>query len=275
MIELPESYALAEQVKKTLTGKRISNVVANHSPHGFAWFSGDPADYPAKLVGKNVTGAHVWSGNVRIEAEEMRLQISTPMRYHAPGEKRPAKHQLLIQFEDGSAISCTVQMWGCMFCYEVGHESEGIPIACSTNTNPSPLENEFDFPYFCRLAEPGGTNALSAKAFLATEQRIVGLGNGVLQDILWTAKIHPKRVMGTLSDAEFRCMFDAVKTVLRDMAAQGGRDTERDLFGMPGGYRTVMSRKTVGNPCPRCGETIRKEAYLGGSIYYCPGCQGL
>ena len=43
MIELPESYALAEQVKKTLTGKRISNVVANHSPHGFAWFSAIPA----------------------------------------------------------------------------------------------------------------------------------------------------------------------------------------------------------------------------------------
>lgn|GEM_PF-2077218 len=30
------------------------------------------------------------------------------------------------------------------------------------------------------------------KAFLATEQRIPGLGNGVLQDILWTARIHPK-----------------------------------------------------------------------------------
>ena len=33
------------------------------------------------------------SGNVRIEAEEMRLHISTPVRYHAPGEKLPAKHR--------------------------------------------------------------------------------------------------------------------------------------------------------------------------------------
>ncbi|MFA6873005.1 MAG: zinc finger domain-containing protein, partial [Bacteroidaceae bacterium] len=28
-------------------------------------------------------------------------------------------------------------------------------------------------------------------------------------------------------------------------------------------------------PCPRCGNQIRKEAYMGGSIYYCPTCQKL
>jgi formamidopyrimidine-DNA glycosylase len=273
MIELPESYVLAEQIRKTLTGKRISDVSANRRPHAFAWYSGDPTDYPAMLRGKTVSGAHVFSGSVRIEADDMRLQISTPIKYHAPGEKLPAKHQLLVQFEDGSAISCTVQMWGCMFCYTAGRESEGIPVACFANTSPSPLEDEFDFSYFRSLAESDATKALSAKAFLATEQRIVGLGNGVLQDILWTAGIHPRRVMETLSDAEFRRMFDAVKAVICDMADRGGRDTERDLFGKPGGYRTVMSRKTVGNPCPRCGETIRKEAFLGGSVYYCPGCQ--
>jgi formamidopyrimidine-DNA glycosylase len=156
-----------------------------------------------------------------------------------------------------------------------GHEAEGIPIACSANTNPSPLEDEFDFSCFRSLAEPEATKTLSAKAFPATGQRIVGLGNGVLQDILWTAGIHPRRAMATLSDTEFRRMFDAVKTVIRDMADQGGRDTERDLFGMPGGYKTIMSRKTVGTPCPRCGQTIRKESYLGGSIHYCPECQRL
>jgi formamidopyrimidine-DNA glycosylase len=43
---------------------------------------------------------------------------------------------------------------------------------------------------------------LSAKAFLATEQRIPGLGNGVLQDILFTAGIHPKRKMAAISEEE-------------------------------------------------------------------------
>jgi formamidopyrimidine-DNA glycosylase len=59
------------------------------------------------------------------------------------------------------------------------------------------------------------------------------------------------------------------------MAEQGGPDTERDLFGQPGGYRTVLSRNTAGTPCPACGSIIVKEAYLGGSIYYCPRCQAV
>jgi formamidopyrimidine-DNA glycosylase len=102
------------------------------------------------------------------------------------------------------------------------------------------------------------TSDLSAWAFLATEQRI-----------------HPKRKMADLSKGEVTAMFRAVKSVLRQMVAQGGRDTECDLFGCAGGYRTILSKFTVETPCPACGSLIRKEAYLGGSIYYYPGCQRL
>ena len=72
---------------------------------------------------------------------------------------------------------------------------------------------------------------LSAKAFLATEQRIPGLGNGVLQDILWYANIHPKRKISTLSAEQKHKLFRSVKTILAEMTELGGRDTERDLFG--------------------------------------------
>ena len=56
---------------------------------------------------------------------------------------------------------------------------------------------------------------------------------------------------------------------------QGGRDTEKDLLGNAGGYRTLMSRNTLGRGCPVCGQEVVKEAYLGGTVYYCPVCQPL
>jgi formamidopyrimidine-DNA glycosylase len=59
------------------------------------------------------------------------------------------------------------------------------------------------------------------------------------------------------------------------MAEKGGRDTEKDLFGNAGGYKTLLSKNTYKNPCPNCGNTIVKEAYLGGAIYFCPVCQPL
>jgi len=51
-------------------------------------------------------------------------------------------------------------------------------------SKPSPLDDAFDEACFGRLLSDAKSN-LSAKAFLATEQRIPGLGNGVLQDILF------------------------------------------------------------------------------------------
>lgn len=137
---------------------------------------------------------------------------------------------------------------------------------------PSPLADIFNRPYFDSLFNEK-TGNLSAKAFLATEQRIPGLGNGVLQDILWTARIHPKRKMSELSAAEIAGMYRSVKSILKAMTDLGGRDTERDLFGYPGGYQTVLSKYTLDKPCAVCGTIIKKEPYLGGNIYFCSGCQ--
>ena len=110
---------------------------------------------------------------------------------------------------------------------------------------------------------------------MATEQRIPGLGNGILQDILFNAKMHPKKKVNTLAEKEKEVLFNSVKTTLSAMAAQGGRDTELDLFGHPGGYKTILCKNTVNKPCPVCGTIIKKEAYMGGSVYYCEKCQRL
>jgi formamidopyrimidine-DNA glycosylase len=271
MLELPEAVVIADQITQAFKGKRIACVVANQSPHGFAWYTGDPANYDNLLAGKTVSHAIPYASQVEVHVGDMLLVLSTAMHYHAPAEKRPKKHQLLVEFEDGSALSCTVQMWGGMFCFPKD-EKGGFPDYEIAKTRPSPLSNAFDRTYFDSLFEEGWEK-LSTKEFLATRQRIPGLGNGVLQDILWTARLHPRRKMGTLSVEEITAMYDAVKSVLKAMTDQGGRDTEKDIFGSPGRYKTVLSKNTVGTRCPECGTMIVKEPYMGGSIYYCEMCQ--
>jgi formamidopyrimidine-DNA glycosylase len=271
MIELPEAAVLAKQIQQTLAGKQIKQVIANQSPHKFAWYSGDPASYNERLSGKVIRSAKAFGGHLEIRADDMLLVISTPIRYHAANEKLPKKHQLLVTFDDDTAISCTVQMWGALACF-AENEKSGIPDYLISREKPSPLSDEFDRAYFNSIFDEN-TGNLSTKAFLATEQRIPGLGNGVLQDILWTAKIHPRRKMADLSSKEVSQIYRAVKSVLQKMVKQGGRDTEADLFGCPGGYRTILSKNTVGKPCPACDTIIAKEAYLGGSIYVCKDCQ--
>jgi len=85
---------------------------------------------------------------------------------------------------------------------------------------------------------------LTLKAFLATEQRFPGIGNGVLQDILYRASLHPKRKCSSLSDADKRLLWESIRQTLADMTAKGGRDIETDLFGTKGGYKTLLSKNT-------------------------------
>lgn len=271
MIELPEAVVIARQITETLSGKRIARVIAGASPHKFAWYSGDPADYDAHLAGKIIGAGCAVGQQIEFSAGDMALSIGAPLRYHQAGEKRPPKHQLLLEFEDGTAVSSTAQMWGSYYLFPAGGITGNL-YADIGRSRPSPLTADFDRAYFASLFDET-TPKLAAKAFLATEQRIPGLGNGVLQDILWTARIHPKRKMASLSATAIDALYEAIKHVLAAMTMQGGRDTERDLFGQPGGYRTILAKNTLDTPCPNCGAPICKEPFLGGAIYYCVECQ--
>lgn len=147
------------------------------------------------------------------------------------------------------------------------------PYYVAAATKPSPLTDAFDAYWFRALHAPADVQRLSLKAALATEQRIPGFGNGVLQDVLWRASLNPRRRVSTLGDAEVDALFSAITGVLREMAERGGRDTEVDLFGLRGGYPTVMSKLRLSEPCPTCGGLKVKQAYLGASVYFCPACQ--
>jgi len=277
MIELPETYVLAKQIEQTLVDKTIKRVVVNAHPHAFAVHSGDTDMYNGMLAGKKITGAnpgtgYTCGGNTEIFCEDMLLVINTPIKYHAAGDKLPKSHQLLIEFDDGSHMSCTVQMWGSMLC---GAPADMVNLKYFTEGNlPDPLTDSFDEAYFEALWK-NTKPSLSAKAFLATEQRIPGLGNGVLQDILWNARIHPKKKLQAMGDIDREMLFNCVKSTLRDMKDGGGRDTEKDLFGQNGGYITILSKNTLHNPCPACSGGLVRQSFLGGNIYFCPSCQDL
>ncbi len=272
MIELPEAAVLAQQLSAAVSTKTIRRVAAAQSPHKFAWYFGDPAGYAGLLAGKTVGPAASLGGMVEIQVEDVVLLFSdgVNLRFHRAAEERPLKHQLLLEFEDSTALSATVAMYGGLLCYPRGANDN--PYYLVARDKPSPLTERFTAGYFGGLFLPE-MDRLSLKAFLATQQRIPGLGNGVLQDILYRARLHPKSKVEALGESGKQALFQAIKTTLLDMADQGGRDTERDLFGNAGEYCTRMSKNTAGQPCPTCGSPVQKQSYLGGSIYFCPGCQ--
>jgi formamidopyrimidine-DNA glycosylase len=273
MLEFPEAVTIARQAREALVGRTITSAVAGHSPHAFAWFSEGPQWYGEALAGRTVDDVVAFGGWVEFRLGDLRLGFHDGARLTLldAGAKRPAKHQFLAEFDDGRALVCTVQMYAGIALFHEGEMDDDAAFYYDVaRDNPSPLAvTASDF----RAMIAAGKATLTAKGLLATEQRIPGIGNGCLQDILWSAQIHPKTKVRTLSDAEVSELHAAYIATVSAMVDGGGRDVEKDLFGQPGGYRQILSAKTVEQPCPRCGSSIVRKAYMGGNVYFCPTCQ--
>lgn len=273
MMELPEAIIIAKQVNEALIGKKIMHVFNATKVHRFTFYHGDPQEYGKLLIGKTIQSAVGYGMFVDLlltDGTILNIGDGTNIKYGKPGEKIPVAYQLLLGFDDESFLVFTVSLYGFIGVYP-----DGIIDEKYHNLNKqriSPLDGEYTEEYFYKLFIESKKN-LTAKAFLATEQRIPGVGNGVLQDILFNARINPKRKIATLSEVEKMNLFRSLKTTLQEMVSKGGRDTQKDLYGNNGEYHSVLSAKTWKSPCPVCGGTIIKESYLGGAIYYCPNCQ--
>jgi len=141
---------------------------------------------------------------------------------------------------------------------------------------PEPLEADFTAGQFAqRFTRRGKT---SIKAALLDQTVIAGVGNIYADESLWGAKIHPQRLVNTVTPDEFALLYTELRSVMNTSIEKGG-STDRNYVnaeGKRGSYLTfarVFRRE--GKPCPRCGTTIIKFKAAGRGTHICPHCQVL
>ncbi len=274
MIEIPEAKVIANQLNSELSGKIIRYGVAATFPNKFAWYSGKSSEYTRRLFERKIISTYRHASRIFIELDDGLALIfgeGTGINFLEAGITKPRKHQLLLEFDDESALSVIIRMYGFILCEDKDTVTNKYIVGAMTK--PSPLTDGFTSEYFITLFKEHADSSLSTKAFLATEQRIPGIGNGVLHDILFNAMIHPKLKLRDYKDEEADNLYNSIIFTLGEMADKGGRDSQKDIYGQKGGYKCIMGRNTVGKECPRCGAIIEKQSYMGGSIYFCPDCQ--
>ena len=275
MFELPEFVTLAKQMNDTLAGKTIQQGQLGNSPHKFVWYNRSHEEFERLTKGKSVGEAQAKGKWLFVPLEPGYVlllgECGGKVLYHLPDAKLPKKYHLYLTFDDGSFLTATTQMWGAMELYEKGKERDRQYVKDMRTT---PIEPEFTFDYFCTLVDNLVTEKKqSAKGLLTQDQTIPGLGNGIAQDILFRARLHPKHPIADLSLGQRRALYDAILGTLAEVIDKGGRYDEVDLYGHPGGYTRLMDRNALGHPCPECGGEIVKMQYLGGACYLCPNCQ--
>lgn len=104
------------------------------------------------------------------------------------------------------------------------------------------------------------------KAMLMDQSRLAGIGNIYSDEILFHARIDPRRPADSLDDAAVRRLHRQMRRVLL-MAADRGADVSQ----VPDGW--LLPHRQDGAPCPRGNGEIRKVRLGGRGAYLCPACQ--
>ncbi|GAB3086190.1 bifunctional DNA-formamidopyrimidine glycosylase/DNA-(apurinic or apyrimidinic site) lyase [Isoptericola nanjingensis] len=115
------------------------------------------------------------------------------------------------------------------------------------------------------------------KRALLDQTLLSGVGNIYADEALWRARLHFARATDRLRPVEVRRALDAAAEVMAESLAQGGTSFDALYVNVNGesGYfaRGLAAYGREGEPCPRCGAPIRRDAFMNRSSYTCPVCQ--
>lgn len=139
---------------------------------------------------------------------------------------------------------------------------------------PEPLEEYFTSEQFAeRFTRRGRT---SIKAALLDQTVIAGVGNIYADESLWGAKVHPQRLVNSVTPAEFEALYVELRLVM-NLAIDKGGSTDKNYVNAEGKRGSYMDFARVfrreGLECPRCGATIIKFKVAGRGTHICPNCQ--
>jgi len=172
MLEYPESHILASQINSALKNRKIVRVIANSSPHKFAWFNGSPSQYPALLKDRTIKSATAFGGMLEIDFDGVYLVIGdgTNLTWHSNSKNIPIKHQLLLELDDHSTITCSVQMYGGIWAFKEGAFNNPYYLG---SKKAIPLDaSDFTLEYFLEKTQQFGSLSQSLSRHRAALCRI-------------------------------------------------------------------------------------------------------
>jgi formamidopyrimidine-DNA glycosylase len=116
----------------------------------------------------------------------------------------------------------------------------------------------------------------SIKTWLLDQRRIAGLGNIYASEVLFRARIDPRRRAGALAADEWARVAVEIVAVLEESIARMGTtfSSYRTIWNEPGEYgEKLLVYDRAGEPCRNCETPLRRIVQNGRSTFFCPNCQ--
>ena len=247
MPELPEAER-ARQALESVLGRRIAAIDDTDTyvcrPH-------QPGEIASALVGHTFASAHRRGKFLWLDTEDgptlgLHLGMAGSIALEGPADK-PLWDRFSVEFEDGTSFALR----------DKRRLGRAVLNPDFSHVGPDAADvGREDF-----RSRVGRGNA-PLKARLLDQSAISGVGNLLADQILWQARLHPRRTASSLQAEDLDALRREVRSALRTSIRRGGAHT--------GDF--VQARGPDG-ACPRCGSELERATIGGRTTYWCPVCQ--
>jgi formamidopyrimidine-DNA glycosylase len=218
----------------------------------------------SELDGRRFEGARRRGKNLLFPVQgndlvlRVHLMSAGRLRYLEPGAKGPKTPMFRLRFTGGGELVLT----------EAGKKKRaGVWLVSQeqldedlAHLGPDALEIDAQ-----TLAPILARERRQLHPFLRDQRALAGIGRAHANEILWEARLSPFRLSTDLGDEEVETLAATIRDDLAralELRIQGKGDSV--VYRVHGHF---------GEPCPRCGETLRRVDFEEHTITYCPAEQ--
>jgi formamidopyrimidine-DNA glycosylase len=276
MPELPEVETIVNELNREIRGKKIQKIKIN---------------LPKIVRGDVKKAEELVIQNVRRRAKLIIVELSgsynlaihlklTGQLFFIPageletktGERENKFTHVIFEFIDGSKLLFNdLRQFGYVKILTTTDLENELK---KENYGPEPLEREFTVGYLKELFSRRKKSQI--KTLLLDQKAIAGIGNIYSDEVLFLARISPKRRVGEITDEETRKLYKAIKKVLKEALKYQGTSINmyRKTTGEKGAYENHLRvYQRDGEKCQGCPGEIVRIKFGSRSARYCPSCQ--
>ena len=276
-VELPEATILAKQLNERVLGKQVKMCETQESKglQRIGMLEPDLTVFD-QLVGAKIKRILSRGNVIAIEFDNktdlvVGLEYGGELFYYQNATDASSFHVKLV-FTDNTTLTVRLTSMGVIQLLDEDNINMSYVYKRDFDLSKlSATDEDFTLQRFSSVFSE--KNNMLKAVLVGKDAVVVGISNSTFQDILYRAKLHPKRKASELSVDETQRLYDAIKFVVNERVKLNGKEDFQDMYQKHGSYVPAMGPHMKEQYCPECGTIIQKISHGGGHVYLCPSCQ--
>lgn len=272
MPELPEVETVVRDLRAAgVAGRRVRRVEVRHA----SIITGDSHQFTQHVQNRKIVAVERRAKFIVFrldDGELLTLHLRMTGQLHLMREARRDKHDhLRLELDDGrTLVYHDPRRFG---RWKLAHNAE----EAFHHLGPEPLDGNLSPTAF---AERLRHHRRQLKPLLLDQTFLAGLGNIYVDESLWAAKLHPQRLANTVKPEAARLLFAAIRRILNAAIRQRGTTLGLGEGNFASPHQTrgrylarLQAYGRGGEPCSRCGMSIKRTTVGQRGTHFCPRCQ--